>query len=121
MSHSPTTKRIFQILFVLALIAIFILAMVDNDHVPIASHHADKIKHIIAFFTLSLLLNRASSSLKNRIRNMNLLLLFGIFIEVAQLYFPNRESSISDVIADFAGIVLFQLLYTLFRWAFHKR
>ena len=119
MSHSsPTTKRIFKVLFFIALIAVFILAMVDNDHVNITYNHADKIKHMSAFFTLSLLLNRASSSITARVRNMILLLLFGIFIEVAQLYFPHRESSISDVIADFAGIVLFQVLYTLLKWSF---
>ena len=109
-------KRIFKILFFIALAIVFILAIVQNDHVVIDYVHADKIKHMTAFFVLSLLLNRASSSLKNRIRNMLSLLLFGIFIEVVQLYFPHRESSISDVIADFAGIVLFQVTYSILKF-----
>jgi VanZ family protein len=108
-------KRIFKILFFITLAIVFILALVPNDHVTIEYIYADKLKHMSAFFMLSLLLNRASSTLKHRIRNMILLLLFGIFIEVVQLYFPHRESSVLDVIADFAGIVLFQVSYSIFK------
>ena len=109
-------KRVFKILFFITLTVVFILAMVQSDHVSIEYEHADKLKHMAAFFTLSLLLNRASSTLKSRMRNMLSLLLFGIFIEVVQLYFPHRESSLSDVIADFAGIVLFQVSYSILKF-----
>jgi len=109
-------KRIFKILFFIALTVVFILAIVQNDHVSLDYEYADKIKHMSAFFMLSLLLNRASSSLKSRIRNMLALLLFGIFIEVVQLYFPHRESSVADVVADFAGIVLFQVTYSILKF-----
>ena len=103
------------------LAVVFILAIVQNDHINIDSDYGDKIKHMTAFFTLSLLLNRASSTLKHRIRNMIALLFFGIFIEVVQLYFPHRESSVADVVADFAGIVLFQVGYSFFRWIKYRR
>ena len=109
-------KRVFKILFFIALGVVFILAVVQNDHVSIHYAYADKIKHISAFFVLSLLLNRASSSLKHRIRNMASLLLFGIFIEVVQFYFPHRESSVADVVADFAGIILFQITYSVLKF-----
>ena len=109
-------KRIFKILFFIALGIVFILAIVQDDHVQIHYIYADKLKHMSAFFMLSLLLNRASSTLKHRIRNMIALLFFGIFIEVVQLYFPHRESSVADVIADFAGIVLFQVTYSVLKF-----
>jgi VanZ family protein len=105
-------KKYYKALFYVTVIVVFYLAVAPNDHIKIDSHYADKIKHISAFFTLSLLLNRASSTIQHRLRNMGALLLFGIFIEIAQLFFPNRESSVDDILADLIGILLFQLLYT---------
>ena len=77
--------------------------------------YADKLKHATAFFTLSFLLNRASSTIQHRLRNMGALLLFGIFIEFVQYFLPERESSILDVWADLARILLFQLSYSLLK------
>ena len=91
------------------------------DNVMIPSIYADKIKHATAFFTLSLLLNRASSTLQHRLRNMGALLLFGIFIEFVQYFIPTRDSDIDDIVADLTGIILFQLLFSLFKFIQKKR
>jgi len=107
-------KRIFKILFFLTSFIVLYLATIPQD-LKWDYHYADKIKHIFAFFSLSLLLNRASSSIKARLRNMISLLLFGIFIELVQLFSPMRTSSIYDVLADLIGILLFQILYTLLK------
>jgi VanZ family protein len=80
----------------------------------------DKINHIFAFFTLSLLLNRSSSSYEKRIRNVIALISFGIFIEIAQAFVSYRSSSFTDIIADAIGIALFQLLYSLYRYVRYK-
>ncbi len=108
-------KEYYKILFYITASIVFILAITD-DHIPLHFHNADKVKHMTAFFTLSLLLNRASSTIQHRFRNMGALLLFGILIEIVQLFFPNRESSVEDIIADVVGILLFQLLYTLLKY-----
>jgi VanZ family protein len=114
-------SRYFKILFYIALVVVFCLAIVPDDHVHIAWKYADKIKHASAFFVLSFLLNRASSTIQHRLRNMGALLLFGIFIEFVQYFFPERESSFSDILADLVGILLFQLLYSLLRFIEHQR
>ena len=120
MFYTLLKKRHFKILFFITLIIVLILALVPNDHISLEHAYADKIKHITAFFTLSLLLNRASSSIKTRIRNMVALLLFGIFIEIAQLYCPERSSSISDILADLVGILLFQLTFSFLKFVQFK-
>ena len=108
-------KGFFKTLFFITSFIVLYFALVPNDHIDFKYIYADKIKHAIAFFTLSLLLNRASSSIGARIRNMLALFLFGVFIEVVQLYFPARQSSWDDVAADVVGILLFQLFYSILK------
>jgi len=108
-------KNTYKIIFYITASIVFILAIVNNDHVSINSIYADKIKHISAFFTLSLILNRASSTLAHRFRNIIALLLFGFFIEVAQYFIPSRDSDWMDVLADFIGIIVFQVTYSSFK------
>jgi VanZ family protein len=84
--------------------------------------HADKVVHASAFFVLSFLLNRSSSSISKRIRNIFSLLAFGILIEVLQSFTGYRTVSIGDVLADLIGILLFQLSYSLLKeWQIRRR
>jgi len=108
-------KKYFKILFFFTAIVVFLFAIVQNDHISINSIYADKIKHITAFFTLSLLLNRASSTLAHRLRNIVALLFFGFMIEVVQYFIPSRDSDWMDVLADFVGILLFQVTYSFLK------
>ena len=110
------TKKHYKLLFYITAFAVFILAIVPDDHINAYIDNADKVKHFIAFFTLSYLLNRASSTMAHRLRNMVALLLFGIFIEFVQIYLIYRSSSIYDIYADLVGILLFQLLLSIYRF-----
>ena len=115
------TKKYYKVLFFTTALIVFIFAIVPDDNINLYIDHADKVKHFSAFFVLSLLLNRASSTIKHRLRNMGALLMFGISIEIVQLFFPARESSIDDIIADGVGILIFQLLLSLVRFIKSKR
>jgi VanZ family protein len=108
-------KKYYKVLFFITTFVVFVLAIVPNDQIKLDIDNADKLKHFTAFFVLSFLLNRASSTIAHRLRNMGALLGFGIFIEIIQLFLPFRESSIDDIIADSVGILVFQLLLSLFR------
>ena len=108
-------KKHFKLLFFTTAIIVFILATVGNDHIFLDIPYADKIKHITAFFILSLLLNRSSSTIEHRLRNMVALLFFGFLIEVAQYFIPSRESDWMDILADFIGILLFQVSYSFLK------
>ncbi len=88
-----------------------------SDGVELSFKYEDKIKHIIfAFFTLSFLLNRASSTIEHRVRNMVALLLFGAVIELVQSFLPYREASMGDIYADLTGILIFQLILSGYRY-----
>ena len=110
----------YKILFLITTLFVFYMAITYLDITLIDNPYEDKIKHFIAFFTLSLLLNRASSTYNARIRNVTTLLLFGIFIEVVQSFIPYRDASVYDVTADLAGILSFQFTLSSFRYLIDK-
>jgi VanZ family protein len=110
--NKSTYKRLF-----FGFIAFLLLSPVLPEiHLPgplhILTH--DKFQHVAAFFILSLLLNRASDTFERRSRNIVALFIFGILVEVAQSFMPNRGADIYDALADLAGIVLFQALLSLY-------
>ncbi len=107
------SKHQYKIVFFIALSGVLLLALLPNQG-GVDTHLSDKANHFIAFFTLSLLLNRASTKLHVRIRNALLLLGFGILIELLQAFLPYRESSILDIVADMVGIVAFQIFFGLY-------
>ena len=109
------TKKQYKILFFIAVTSILVLALIPNNG-KIHIGTWDKANHFIAFFTLSFLLNRASSTMDARIRNMLSLLGFGMSIEIFQAFTSYRSSDIYDILADSVGIVVFQIGLSLYRW-----
>lgn len=108
-------KFYFKSIFFIAVFCIFYLAIVPSDKILFDFGLGDKFNHFLAFFTLSLLLNRASSSYEKRLRNVLVLTLFGILIEIVQLFLLYRSASFYDLVADVFGILVFQALYSLYR------
>jgi len=113
--------KIYRKLFFFTTAVVFFLAISPSGQIDMEVHNGDKLLHIFAFFVLSLLLNRASSTIRHRLRNIFALLSFGIFIEIAQSFTGYREASVNDVWADLVGILLFQLSYSLVRIFHHQR
>lgn len=110
------SKNQFKIVFFL-----FVIVVVYLESSPYHFQHFDKIKHIIVFFLLSFLLNRSSSDTSKRIRNIIALFMFGVFIEFIQLYIPDRQVSLGDLLANLIGILLFQFTYSLLKFWQKKR
>ncbi len=103
----------FKVIFFATVIFILYKALTPSTGTPFFDfNHADKVLHASAFFVLSFLLNRASSSMAKRFRNMFSLLAFGILIEILQSFTGYREVSAADVLADLVGILLFQFTYS---------
>jgi len=107
------SRNQFKVLFFITVIFVLYKALTPSNGTPFFDfEHADKVLHASAFFVLSFLLNRSSSNITKRIRNMLSLLAFGILIEILQSFTGYREVSFGDVIADLIGILLFQLVYS---------
>jgi len=98
-----------RILFWIALISSYILAIMPQDMAPSFQSLSDKSLNFIAFSVLTLLLN-----LSYRMpwwKTVVSLLFYAIFIEFSQIFTPNRCAEWLDIVADAIGIVLGLVLY----------
>ena len=73
---------------------------------PYLFEGADKLKHLIAFFILSILFSFAFKDFAYKYYS---LVLFAFLIEVGQ-FFTQRESSFYDFVFSVSGIMIFLLL-----------
>ena len=115
------TKFYFKTIFFITAFAVFYLALAPSENLWLDFGLGDKFNHLLAFLTLSLLLNRSSSSYEKRIRNVTALFLFGVLIEIVQAFVSYRSSSVYDLLADLLGILTFQAFYSIYRWIRYYR
>lgn len=99
-------KRLACLGLVLALAAITVLALIPAPEVP-ASSGWDKLDHWGAFFTLAALADRAAGPHLFWRRALPLLFAYGIAIEVAQYFTPDRQADLLDVVADTVGLLIY--------------
>jgi VanZ family protein len=114
------SKKQFKVIFFITVAVILYKALTPSFGEPLFYFkNMDKVLHASAFFVLSFLLNRSSSNIHKRIRNILALLGFGVFIEIAQSFTGYRDASIADIFADLVGILLFQLSYSFLKYRQH--
>lgn len=109
-------KRIYKVAFFALVFVLMITPVLPDKFESMMSFLRlnDKMQHFIVFFILSFLLNRASSTIHHRIRNVLALLAFGIFIEIMQYLIPGRSADFFDFVADAVGIAAFQFLFSVY-------
>jgi VanZ family protein len=106
-------KRLFQIVFYIALSAVSVLAVLpDYDALPPIVSFSDLLNHAVAFFVLYLLL-RCSHPRLTRKNALLLLFAYALLIEAVQYFLPTRFAALSDVAADGAGLLAALPLYPL--------
>ena len=81
----------------------------------------DKIIHIFVFFVFALLMDLATDRRPFWLWKGLPLLIYGILIEVAQYFTPEREFSYMDMVADFAGILLYFMVKMVLVWLDSRR
>jgi VanZ family protein len=107
-----------KIAFWLALIAIYIAAIVPQNIAPHVGTLSDKLIHSLAFSFLAFLLQLAYRV--NILKTIFFLLLYGLFIEASQYFTSSRSSEVLDVVADIVGIVMGILLYQIVKFIIKK-
>ena len=109
MSKLPLIARdratLFRFLLVAALLAISFLAT-TRLIIPVASNLNDKVSHVIAFFTLALLVDLSFPAWSFRTKVL-VLIAYGLSIEIVQAYLPYRSCSLFDLGADAGGLALY--------------
>ena len=109
-------RRQFRLLFVVALIAIYVLALLPQAQAP-QFHWSDKANHVFAFVVLGFLLR-----LGFRIsywQSLLWLIAYGVFVEFSQYFTPDRSAELADIGADiigsFTGLKLYKYLRKILR------
>tara|TARA_Y100000590_G_scaffold249727_1_gene280584 strand:+ start:1777 stop:2157 length:381 start_codon:yes stop_codon:yes gene_type:complete len=81
----------------------------------------DKVVHFILFFIQSILITNTMYEYSDRnnriilIASIIFLLLFGLIIEIQQIYLPYRTFEIMDLIANFLGVLSGSFVVIYFR------
>ena len=81
----------------------------------------DKVVHFILFFIQSILITNTMYEYSDRnnriilIASIIFLLLFGLIIEIQQIYLPYRTFEIMDLIANFVGVLFGSFVVIYFR------
>ena len=94
----------FQLVFALAML-IASVAMLSPTTYP--HNEYDKLVHLSTFAILAFLLDSGWSTSPYSIKKWGALLFYGIAIEIAQHYIPNRGFEWMDWVADGAGLVFY--------------
>lgn len=102
-------RWLWQVALGVSVIAIFYLATTDSSY-PVPSSDNDKINHLIAFIELTVL-TRLSWPHFRAIWYLPALLGFGLALEAIQAHLPYREFSLTDMLANAAGIALGLLIW----------
>lgn len=103
--------RVARAALAVVLVAITVLSLMPSQAVPAGSGW-DKLDHWSAFFTLSLLACHAFP--QRPFWQIALALLgYGIGIEIAQFFTPDRFSEAMDVVADAIGIFIYWLIQSI--------
>ncbi len=104
--------RLARLGLIVAVIAITTLALMPAHEVPVTSGW-DKLDHWTAFFTLSFLASHAFP--RRPFWQIALALVgYGIGIEIAQYFTPDRDADAMDVVADSIGIVFYWLILLVY-------
>ena len=97
-------SKLFKLIFWMALVGSYLLAIVPLDKAPVITPFSDKGNHFIAFAFLSVSLFYAY-----RVSYMKIALwmvAYGIWIEFTQYFIPSRYAEFLDIVADVVGIVI---------------
>ena len=98
----------FQLLFAIAmLIASVAMLSPTTPKVDIEFDYLDKLVHLGTFAVLAFLLDSGWSESSYSFKKWGSLLIYGLAIEVAQHYIPNRGFEWMDWVADGAGLVFY--------------
>ena len=105
----------FRLVLTAAVIAITYLATTRQE-LPLAKEISDKANHVLAFYVLAFLVDYSFPEKGLGIGKIAALLAYGVLIEIAQSFLPNRTPSLIDLLADGVGITLYKLFMPVLKY-----
>ncbi len=112
-------RRLWQSALTVSIIAILYIATTDSSY-PIPPSNNDKISHLIAFVELTVLARLSWPHIR-AIWYLPALLGFGFALEAMQANLPYRVFSLTDVLANAAGIAIGLLIWRVLQNLMHRK
>ena len=110
----PINQKYLKLLFWVLLTSVLVLSCIPGASPGVLNMvNFDKVVHFFTFLLLSIIFLFAYSFSKPFFAVAFLMSMFGLLIEVVQLYVPNRLFSVYDLIADVLGVLAALLIYKL--------
>jgi VanZ family protein len=98
----------FRIALAVALVVTMYLAT-TRQAFPVIDGVNDKVKHVFAFYVLTLLADYSTPKIRFSLSKGLAILSYGLLIEVVQHFLPYRTFSLFDLAADGIGITAYAL------------
>jgi VanZ family protein len=114
MSLSRRNIILIRLALAASVVAITWLATTKPEY-EVVEQINDKVSHILAFIALSFLLDFSFPDRRFDLRDVMVLLGFGLLIECIQYFIPYRSCSLLDLGADGIGIALYGVPTRLLR------
>jgi VanZ family protein len=112
MTFSRATIAFFR--FALAVTAVVILHLATTEYsYPMVEGTNDKVNHLLAFGTLSLLIDWSFPRSRFAAAKIATLVAYGVLIEFIQYFLPTREASSLDLLADCVGIAAYAIGFAM--------
>jgi VanZ family protein len=111
--NTPLNAQLLRTTSIIALVAVFLLALLPPPPVPEVMNSQDKLGHFMAFVALGLL--GLSTWPRHATVLVVALLAYGALIEVAQMLTTLRQAELLDWFADAAGVGTAVVLWTFAR------
>ena len=99
---------------ILLLVAFIVAVTLSPYHLPGLFPYMDKVGHLAAYFTLTLLLSRVLTIRKA----VFIAVLVGTGMEFVQTLTPTRTFEVLDIVANISGAVLCWGIVSLFKFGF---
>ena len=99
------TSHLTKLLMWLWLLTILYLSLKPQVEIPFSFEYIDKLLHIAAYGLATILMLLAYPHANQKI-NAILLFIYGLSIEIAQLFAENRYFEVADLVANLIGILL---------------
>lgn len=114
-------KSFFGALLLMSTGLLMLWMAIQPQFAPPGAMGADKILHLVSFAALAVVAVVSFSHRWSRLLWLALLAGLGLAIEVAQSMVTGRQGSVSDLIADLAGLVLGTVAIVLLRHWMQRR
>ncbi|MFC1535016.1 VanZ family protein [Thermodesulfobacteriota bacterium] len=112
-------SKITIILWFFSILIVFYLSLIPQVETPIDFKYSDKVWHVLTYLWLSFLPYVGFEYRKKALLGSLLMIVLGVGLEFGQSFIPEREATISDLIANNIGVVTGILFGSTLRRFYH--